>query len=284
MVKVRLQLLGETLPSGASRPSPLSLGRQLVAEHGLAYLWKGVGAGYIRQVVYGSSRLGLFRTFSDALKSQRAREGKKEKNLPLHLKVAAGTMAGALASAVGSPADLVLIRLQSDQTLPAGQRRNYKGVGDALVRIVREEGFLGLWRGATPTIIRAMCLNAAMMSTADHVKESVAPLVGGEKTIAASTLSAAASGVASAVASLPADLVKTRLQRMARDPVTGTLPYKGFWDCARSIAAKEGLGAFYVGIGTYIFRIAPHAFFTLIFMDFFQSVKDRVKKGKGTGS
>ena len=30
--------------------------------------------------------------------------------------------------------DLSLIRMQSDSTLPAAQRRNYKGVGDALFR------------------------------------------------------------------------------------------------------------------------------------------------------
>lgn len=38
---------------------------------------------------------------------------------------------------VGSPADLSLIRMQSDSTLPAAQRRNYKGVGDALTRCAR---------------------------------------------------------------------------------------------------------------------------------------------------
>ena len=39
---------------------------------------------------------------------------------------------------VGSPADLTLIRMQSDSTLPAASRRNYKNVGDAMVRRVFE--------------------------------------------------------------------------------------------------------------------------------------------------
>jgi hypothetical protein len=34
---------------------------------------------------------------------------------------------------VGSPADLTLIRMQADATLPLENRRNYKGVGDAMV-------------------------------------------------------------------------------------------------------------------------------------------------------
>jgi len=70
---------------------------------------------------------------------------------------------------VGSPADLSLIRMQSDSTLPAAQRRNYKGVGDALIRIVKEDGVGGLFRGAGPTVVRAMALNMGMLASNDHV-------------------------------------------------------------------------------------------------------------------
>jgi len=54
--------------------------------------------------------------------------------IPLVEKALAGLTAGGLGAMVGSPADLSLIRMQSDSTLPAAQRRNYKGVGDALTR------------------------------------------------------------------------------------------------------------------------------------------------------
>ena len=43
------------------------------------------------------------------------------------------------------------------------------GVGDALVRIVKEEGVGGLFRGAGPTIVRAMSLNMGMLATNDQV-------------------------------------------------------------------------------------------------------------------
>ena len=54
--------------------------------------------------------------------------------LPLWQKAAAGLTAGGLGALVGSPADLTLIRMQADATLPVESRRNYKGVGDAMVR------------------------------------------------------------------------------------------------------------------------------------------------------
>jgi len=44
-------------------------------------------------------------------------------------------------------------------------------VVDAFVRISKEDGIRGLWRGATPTIIRAIALNLAMLASYDEVKE-----------------------------------------------------------------------------------------------------------------
>ncbi len=89
-------------------------------------------------------------------------------NIPLYQKAGAGLAAGGLGALVGSPADLSLIRMQSDSTLPEAQRRNYKGVGDALTRIVKDEGAMGLFRGAGPTVTRAMALNMGMLASNDQ--------------------------------------------------------------------------------------------------------------------
>lgn len=46
-------------------------------------------------------------------------------------------MAGGFGSFVGTPFDLVLVRMQADSTLPEVERRNYKNVFDAFGRIVK---------------------------------------------------------------------------------------------------------------------------------------------------
>ncbi len=46
--------------------------------------------------------------------------------IPLYQKALAGLAAGGLGALVGTPADLTLIRMQADNTLPVEQRRNYK--------------------------------------------------------------------------------------------------------------------------------------------------------------
>ena len=81
--------------------------------------------------------------------------------------------AGFIGSLVGTPPDLILVRMQADNQLPVEDRRNYKNFFDAFKRIRAEEGTLGLWRGATPTIIRAIVLNLAMLASYDEAKERV---------------------------------------------------------------------------------------------------------------
>ena len=63
--------------------------------------------------------------------------------------------------------------MTSDGRLPLAERRNYKNVLDALVRITREEGLLTLWRGAIPTMGRAMVVNAAQLASYSQAKQAL---------------------------------------------------------------------------------------------------------------
>jgi solute carrier family 25 (mitochondrial oxoglutarate transporter), member 11 len=91
--------------------------------------------------------------------------------LPLIQKAFIGLTAGAIGACVGSPADLALIRMQADSTLPAAQRRSYKNAFHALYRISADEGVLALWKGAGPTVVRAMSLNMGMLASYDQSVE-----------------------------------------------------------------------------------------------------------------
>lgn len=96
-------------------------------------------------------------------------------------KTQASFAAGAIGSFIGNPFDLALVRFQADTTLPLHERRNYKHVFDALSRITKEEGVTNLWRGALPTMSRAISLNVAMLVSYDTVKEHLTKKNGAEK-------------------------------------------------------------------------------------------------------
>ena len=66
------------------------------------------------------------------------------------------------------------MRVQADTTKPVAERYGYKGVGDALTRIVKEEGFGALYRGYPPTLLRAICMNVGQLMTYDICKETFA--------------------------------------------------------------------------------------------------------------
>lgn len=59
--------------------------------------------------------------------------------------------------------------MQADSMLPEQQRRHYRGVADAFMRITKEEGIPGLYRGVGPNIARAMALNCGMLASNDQV-------------------------------------------------------------------------------------------------------------------
>jgi len=172
---------------------------------------------------------------------------------------------------VGTPADLVLIRMQSDSTLPVEQRRNYKNVIDAFSRIVREEGFLSLWKGCAPTVVRAMALNLGMLVSYDESKERLEKVLGKERSNMTWVLSSLISGGIAATMSLPFDNVKTKMQKMTPLP-DGTMPYKSLIDCAIKTATNESIAGFWAGLPTYILRIAPHVMITLVASEYLKAV------------
>lgn len=188
-------------------------------------------------------------------------------NLSTFQKTYCSLFAGGFGSFIGTPCDLVLVRMQADSTLPEAERRNYKNVFDAFRRIVAEEGLTSCWNGASPTIARAMSLNVAQLVTYDEAKERLTAKFGKDKPrtimFAASMLSA----VATSTASLPFDNIKTKLQKMKRLP-DGTMPYNGFVDCAMKTATREGITGFWAGLPTYYFRVGPHSIITLLTAEF----------------
>ena len=258
-LKVQIQVRSEM---GRSDLNPLKIMREIRASEG-SYLafYRGLDSALMRQIFYTSTRLGLFYSIKDNF----VKKNKREPNI--FENTAASLFAGAVGSIVGNPADLALIRMQSDNNLPVNERRNYKNVFDAVIRIVREEGVLTLWRGSTPTVLRAMVMNFSLLVPFEFAKKLLTPYVESNKTksICASMI---AGGCASVLA-LPFDNVKTKLQKMKA--VDGKLPYSGVFDCFRQSVQKEGAAKLWVGLNTFYIRVAPHAVISLVVNDFLRN-------------
>lgn len=267
MIKVRLQLAGEGIRTGP-KPSALGITRDIIAAGKVMDLYTGLSAGLLRQAVYTTARLGFYDTFQNTLA---ARAKAKGSEITFVERAGAGLTAGGLAAMIGNPADLALIRMQSDGLKPVEKRANYRSVFDALRRIAATEGVGALWAGAYPTVIRAMALNFGQLSffaeSKSQLKKHAPALSDTQRTLTASAIA----GFFASFFSLPFDFVKTRLQKQSKGP-DGKLPYKGFFDCAGKVIKDEGWLRFYRGFGTYYVRIAPHAMVTLIVADYLKLI------------
>lgn len=261
MVKVRIQLMSE---QGGST-SPFKVAGDIMKEGGVKGFYKGLDSAILRQVVYGTMRLGLFYNISEKMKNDNG-----GKNLSAGQKAVASIVAGGIGSFVGTPADLCLVRMQADATLPVEERRNYTGVGNALTRIVAEEGITGLWAGAVPTITRAISLNVAMMVSYETVKEKLAEMTGKPQNDTGVLMQASmVSAVCTAVGSLPFDNIKTKMQKQ-KPNAEGVMPYKNMADCFTKSVAREGVTGLWAGLPTYYFRVGPHAIITLLSLEFYK--------------
>ena len=254
MVKVRIQLGAS---SGGST-NPIEMTQTMLKNEGVGAFYNGLSAGLTRQVLYTGARLGLFDIFTDMAKEP-------GKPMPFYKTTLCALSAGGIAAVIGNPADLSLIRMQADTMLPEAERRNYRNVMHAFSSIAGAEGVGGLFKGAVPTATRAMALNFGMLGFNSLAKDQLKELgcTGKVQTFGASAIA----GFFASFFSLPFDYVKTQVQKMKPDPVTGKLPFAGPIDCAVQQVKAGGVTKLWTGFPTYYVRIAPHAMITLVAQD-----------------
>lgn len=228
--------------------------KNIISEGGPTALWTGLGAGLLRQCSYTTVRLGVYRKMEESYKANNFFE-----------KLAMGGSAGLIGSLFGNPAEVALIRMCADGNLPAAERRGYTSAFNALSRIVKEEGLATLWRGSTPTIARAIVVNAAQLGTYSQAKESIRKGAGLNDGILLHFCAAMVSGMVTTIASMPVDIVKTRLQNQKF--VNGVPEYKGVIDVFSRIIKAEGVFSLWSGFWPYYFRLGPHTVITFILVE-----------------
>jgi len=152
-------------------------------------------------------------------------------------KICVGGISGGVAQLVASPFDLLKIRhMTGDKT--------------TLTNIIKREGFLKLWKGASPNVSRAVLVNLGELSTYDLIKHNIKDTFNMEESTRLHVLSSLFSGLVATFCCTPADVVKSRL--MVNDT-----KYEGVYDCIRKTLATEGIRGMYKGFVPIYLRLAP---------------------------
>ncbi|XP_012229804.1 calcium-binding mitochondrial carrier protein Aralar1 isoform X4 [Linepithema humile] len=176
----------------------------------------------------------------------------KNGNLPLLGEIMSGACAGGSQVIFTNPLEIVKIRLQVAGEIAGGSKVRAWAV-------VKELGLFGLYKGARACFLRDVPFSAIYFPMYAHTKTRLAD-EGGYNTPLSLLVSGAIAGVPAAALVTPADVIKTRLQVVARE---GQTTYNGLLDCARKIYKEEGARAFWKGATARVFRSSPQFGVTL---------------------
>ena len=127
----------------------------IVKTEGAPALYRGFSAAAMRELSYSSLRFGLYEPIKKVLGA------KDPATTPFYKKVLAGLLAGAFASAVASPTDLLKIRAQA----ATGPRESIVEHAKHIANGPSKPWPLNFYRGVSATIVRASCLGATKMAT-----------------------------------------------------------------------------------------------------------------------
>ena len=255
LIKVHLQTppgQGQDQSQSKVKLSPVRMAVKVVKNDGVLALYSGLSASILRQLTYSMSRFAIYETARKSL----TQDGRQ---MPFHEKVGVAAVAGAVGGFVGTPGDMVNVRMQNDVKLPKAERRNYKHGLDGLYRVIRDEGPTKAFGGATMATVWASVMTVGQLAFYDQVKGMLLATGQFQDNIYLHVTASAMAGCTATVMTQPLDVLKTCM--MNASPAYGSVGA-----CAKDVA-QGGPLAFYKGFVPALVRVAPHTVLTFLFLE-----------------
>eukprot|EP00928_Gymnodinium_smaydae_P053888 TRINITY_DN37781_c0_g1_i1.p1 TRINITY_DN37781_c0_g1~~TRINITY_DN37781_c0_g1_i1.p1 ORF type:complete len:330 (-),score=39.25 TRINITY_DN37781_c0_g1_i1:72-1061(-) len=231
-IKTRMQACGQ--PTGVR-----GIVNSIVAENGWRGFFRGASAIGVGCV---PAHCGLFLTY-ELGKTQAVNDADDANTLGVAV---CGASAATVHDVILTPTDVVKQRLQLGR---------YNGPFDCLRTVVRTEGLHALYRSLPVTLLSNAPNTAILAAVNESMKSSLGLSRGARyQDLPLFFLSAGVGGAVAAAATLPLDVLKTRLQtQCVKDNGSGTL------GIIRSIWHKEGIRGFYKGFTPRLAIATPAA-------------------------
>lgn len=137
-----------------------------------------------------------------------------------------------------------------------------------LSHIVKTEGISGIYLGSVATALKQGSNCALRFAFFNEYKRIITNDGEIPMTPLKTLIGGMSAGCFSTLGNNPFDVVKTRLQG------TNSAQYRSTFDCFKQVLAKEGIGAFYIGILPRLGRVVPGQ--GIVFMTF-EMIQDRLE-------
>ena len=247
-------------------PSVLAMFRIIIKNEGVIGLWAGNGANLLRVF---PAKATVFAT-NDMYKSILCRiSGNTNASAPLSF--LAGGLAGVTATVITYPLDFARGRISGklagankksvtpssgSSTNPKGRPpKEYSGIIRTLVLTIKDEGFVALYKGVTPTILGAMPYEGIKFGTLEQLfpTKSDQPQ---SYYVTRKMLMGGIGGVMAGLITYPNDTVR-RLLQLQGSRGTET-QFTGYWDCVRKTVREHGVVRLYRGLTINTLRMLPN--------------------------
>ncbi|KAM6498356.1 Mitochondrial carrier domain containing protein [Amanita muscaria] len=263
LTKVRMQTLSSSTEH--RKPSMVTLLRSSITQSGFRSLYTGLSASLMRQMSYSLVRIGVY----EKLKTKVTHDSRSH---VMQLLLAAG-VAGGLGGIAGNPADIILVRMTSDSVRPPESRYNYRNAAVGFVRLVKDEGLKGMWRGLGTNTSRAVLMNVSQVGSYDFFKARIlqqrVPIFDYKfrDNLLVHVLASLLSGTVATTICSPADVIRSRLMASSSGARFAHVVVKSF--------REEGLGFLFKGWTPAFARLGPN---TVLLFVFFEQLKAACKK------
>eukprot|EP01113_Clastostelium_recurvatum_P009950 TRINITY_DN1485_c0_g1_i3.p1 TRINITY_DN1485_c0_g1~~TRINITY_DN1485_c0_g1_i3.p1 ORF type:complete len:746 (-),score=212.22 TRINITY_DN1485_c0_g1_i3:70-2307(-) len=185
---------------------------------------------------------------------------------------ALGAVAGAVGASAVYPIDLVKTRMQNQRTVDP-TKRVYANSWDCFKKVLKNEGFKGLYRGLGPQCVGVAPEKAIKLTMNDLLRNLFEDKSKGEIYFPLEVLAGGGAGASQVLFTNPLEIVKIRLQVQGEG---GKLAGKGAG--AVSIVRELGLVGLYKGAGACLLRDIP---FSAIYFPTYAKMKQIMMNADG---
>ncbi|XP_036952816.1 calcium-binding mitochondrial carrier protein SCaMC-3-like isoform X1 [Acanthopagrus latus] len=218
--------------------------RYMVNEGGLQSLWRGNGINVLKIAPETAIKFTAYEQIKTVMR------GSNERNLRVHERFVAGSLAGATAQTAIYPMEVLKTRLTLRKT---GQ---YSGIADCVRQMLQREGVPAFYKGYLPNMLSIVPYAGIDLAVYETLKFSwlnrnrgladpgVMVLVG----------CGAVSSTCGQLASYPLALIRTRMQ--AQVSVKGA-PKPSMLALLHNIVTQEGVAGLYRGISPNLLKVIP---------------------------
>lgn len=220
---------------------------KIARNEGLPSLWSGLPPTLVMAI----PATVIYFTLYDHIRETLIKQTTKTEQ-PIWISLVSGAGARVFAATTISPLEMIRTKMQSE-------RMSYNQIGNALVDLVKKNGWLSLWRGLGPTLLRDVPFSSLYWANYEMLKQKFNQK---EPTVAFSFVSGAAAGTVSAVLTLPFDVVKTHRQtelgeQQMKASFQQSKSRTSTFSILNKIYNQHGVKGLFAGIVPRIIKVAP---------------------------